>query len=197
MKKRWVLAATLVGASIGLVGLTTWVGSGDARIPILLVPFVSIYQALNPEKVATVGDSLDQDSGGFTQAVSERFGVRELDRIHAELASEAFRKALEHYNCGEPVPRLRFRMTLFRTSPAYSGARRVECRFSPKFDHGTRDRCLSFGLGYLAGKAFAKVDPDPGAARSSRTTREPRCDCAHRDGQEEWVTFPGPDENLW
>lgn len=195
MKKSWLLIGILVVA-IGFVGMSVWVGSGHARIPLLLVPVRMIYQAI-PEEVGTIGEPLGDDSQAEDQPVSERFSAKELQTMFDLLNSDSFQSSFTNYNCGEPVPRFRFQVVLFRQSRAHAGARRVECRYSPAISPVGRSRCLMFGLSYLLDKAFAKIDPDPGATGLDRTIREPHCDCSKRDGTEEWVTWPGPDEKLW
>jgi hypothetical protein len=195
MRKPWFLLAVIVAVIAG-AGMTVWVGSGDARIPLLLVPVRMLYQAI-PEQVAAVGDSLGADSQAFTQPVSERFGTQELHKLWEVLNSDSFQSGLTNYNCGDPVPKFTFQVVLFRASRAHAGARRVEWRYSPGIDFAGRGRLLCFGLGYLVEKAFAKIDPDPGSTGLGRTTREPHGDCSKRDGKEEWVKWPGPDEKLW
>jgi hypothetical protein len=195
MKKSWLLIVVFV-VVIGVVGMTVWVGSGNTRIPLLLVPVRMIYQAI-PEKVATIGEPLREDSQASTHAVSERFGTQELHKLWEVLNSDSFQSPLTNYNCGEPIPKFTFQVTLFRASRAHAGARRVEWRYSPSIDFAGRGRWLDFGLDYLVTKTFAKIDLDPGATGLDRTTREPHGDCSKRDSKEEWVTWPGPDEKLW
>jgi hypothetical protein len=195
MRKPWLLIAVFA-VIVGIVGLTVRVDSGDARIPIILVPIRMIYQAA-PEKVATVGAALGDNSQAFAQPVSERFTAQELRTIYGVLNSETFQSSLTNYNCGDPVPKFTFQVVLFRSSRAHAGTRRVEWRCSPSIDFAGRGRWLNSGLYYLVEKMFAKIDPDPGAAGISRTTREPHGDCSKRDSKDEWVTYPGPDEKLW
>jgi hypothetical protein len=195
MKKSWLLIVVLVIAIV-FVGMSIWVGSGDARIPLLLVPVRMIYQAI-PEEVATIGKPLGDDSQAEDHPVSERFGTKELRTLFDLVNSDSFQRSLAKYNCGDPVPRFTFQVLLYRQSRAHAGARRVECRYSPAINPVGRSRCLDFGLSYLLAKAFGKIDPDPSATGLSRITREPHGDCSKRDGTEEWVTFPGPDEKLW
>jgi len=197
MKKLWIVIAVAVVVVIGIVGMTTWVGSGHVKIPLLFVPVALVNRAMDPEFVATIGESVGEDNQGSAHPVSERFATNELQKLFDVLNSNAFQLPLTNYNCGDPVPRFKFQVTLLRTSHAHAGARRVECIYSPAIDHAGRGRCLSFGLSYLIEKAFAKIDPDPGAATHDRTTREPHCDCSKRDDKVEWVTYPGPDEKLW
>jgi hypothetical protein len=194
-KSRLFIFATVV-AVIGVAGMKAWVGSGDARIPLLLLPVRMLYQAI-PERVATVGQPLGEDSQASTQPVSERFGPQELRKLYDVLNSDSFQSPLTNYNCGDPVPKLSFQVTLYRASRAHAGARRVEWRQSPAIDFAGRGRLLFFGLDYRVTKAFASIDPDPGTTGLGRTIREPHGDCSKRDGKEEWVTWPGPDEKLW
>jgi hypothetical protein len=196
MKKRrkHVVIAIIVSC---VVGMMTWVGSGHARIPILLAPFFALNRTMNPELVASVGEVLGENSHANAHAVSGQFGVPELRKLVDLVNSEAFQRPLTNYNCGDPVPKLKFRATLYRASRAYAGARRVELRHEPALNFAATERCLDSGLSFLVNQAFAQIDPSPGGASSYRTTREPRCDCSKRDENGEWVTFPGPDINLW
>jgi hypothetical protein len=196
MKRSWIIIGA-VALAIVIGGATIWVGSGHARIPLILVPFVALNRALDPEEVATVGEPLGDDTQAYTHPVSEQFGKEELRKAFELLNSDSFQAPLAKYNCGDTVPRFKFQVVLYRTSRAHAGARRVEWRYSPAIDHAGRGRCLSSGLSYLVKKAFAKIDPSPSAASHDRTTREPHCDCSKRDSKEEWVTYPGPDEKLW
>jgi hypothetical protein len=148
------------------------------------------------EEVASIGSCTDENSTAFCSPVSERFKVKELHQLCEFLNSPEFQGPLTKYNCGEP--KLSLQVTLYRTSRAHAGARRVECRFTPEIGVSERERCLYAGLSYLADKAFAKIDPDPaGCGLPDGTIREPHCDCEKRDTKEEWVTYPGPDEKLW
>src|SRR6185436_9610194 len=100
-------------------------------MPLILAPFVMLNRALTPEKVTSIGESLGEDSEASTDSVSERFGTRELRKIFEVLNSDAFQSSLTNYNCGDAVPRFKFQVTLYRTSRAHAGARRVEWRHSP------------------------------------------------------------------
>lgn len=66
---------------------------------------------------------------------------------------------------------------------------------------------MDFGLGYLIDKTVARLDPTKAYTLTyikpwgekftvtvDRRLREPHLDCSKRDTNEEWVTFPGPDE---
>ena len=195
--KKFLIIVAVIVVVIGIVGTTTWVGSGHAKLPLILVPVVWLDQAMNPEEVASIGESLSKDSQASTHSISERFETKELQKVFEVLNSEAFQSPLTNYNCGDPVPPFKFKVTLYRTSRAHAGARRVEWRHSPAIDFAGRGRCLEFGLSYSVDKAFARIDPDPGAAGHDPMIRSPHCDCSKRDGNEEWVTWPGPDEKLW
>ena len=190
----WIIVGVVV--VLVILGTTIWVGSGHARIPLIMVPAVALNRALHPEEVATIGGIPGGDTQASANPVSERFGRDELQKLLDLLNSEAFQSSLTNYNCGDPVPRFKFQVTLYRASRAHAGTRRVECRYSPSIDLAGRGRCLYSRFFYLLEKAYARVDPDPGAANDP-TTREPHCDCSKRDSKQEWVTYPGPDEKLW
>lgn len=130
------------------------------------------------------------DSSGTVREISDRFGHDELNRLYQLLNSKVFQSKLTNYNCGDPVPRLDFSVSL-RAAGNYA-TRAVEIYHSPGLSPGGRTRCLLFGMGYLLDKAVTSLDPNP----KQETAREPHCDCAKRDGKEEWVSFPGPDEIL-
>lgn len=165
------------------------VGSGDVQMPVPLIPFYLLYQGLNNDEVATIGPAPGNDSQGEAHPVSERFGTNELRQIYERLTSEQVQAALTNFSCGDPVPHLKFRMTLYKTSSARAGARRVEVFCSPGFSPSVgRLRCLMFGLSHLENQAFAEIDPAGGYVG-----RKPHCDCDKRDSGQEWVTFPGPD----
>ena len=176
--------------ALAVAGLTPGcVGSGDVRIPVPLIPVYLLYQGLNNDEVGTVGPELGNDSEGQSHPVSERFGTNELRQLCERFNSEQFQAALTNFNCGDPVPHLKFRLTLFKASRARAGERRVEVYSSPGFSPSdVRLRCLMFGLSHLEDKAFAEIDPEGGYVG-----RKPHCDCDKRDSGGEWVTFPGPD----
>ena len=167
-------------------------------MPLLLVPFVALNRFLDPELVATIGEEdFGSNRQGFAHPVSDAFGSKELRQLYDHMNSDSFQSSLTNYNCGDPVPKFIFQVALMRTTRAHAGARRVEVDFSPPIDHAGRGRCLSSGLSYLKDKVFAKIDPIHSKSEYYSTTREPHCDCSKRDGKEEWVTHPGPDEKLW
>jgi hypothetical protein len=179
---------TLVVAVLTIV-VAGCVGSGDVQMPIPLIPVYLLYQGLNNDVVGTIGPALSNNSQGEAHPVSERFGTNELHQVYERLSSEQFQGALTNFSCGDPVPPLKFRMTLYKDSKAKAGARRVEVFCSPGFSPSAgRLRCLMFGLSYLEDKAFAEIDPAGGFVG-----RKPHCDCDKRDSEGEWVTFPGPD----
>jgi hypothetical protein len=130
------------------------------------------------------------DSSGTVREISEKFGPKELKELYDLLNSSQFQAPLTNYNCGEPVPKLNFAVRL--RHKGYATTRAVEISHSPGLSPGGRSRCLLFGVDYLLDKAVASLDADP----QMETTREPHCDCSKRDGKEEWVDFPGPEEVL-
>ena len=192
----WLLIGGAGLVTVLVVGLTVWVGSGHARMPLLLVPLVALNQTFSSEVVATIGEEdFGANGQAFSYPVSDAFGSTELRQLFDKLNSDSFQLPLTNYNCGDPVPKFKFQVALMRRSR--TGSRRVQVDFSPSIDHAGRGRCLSSGLGYLRDKVFARIDPIHSKSEFSSTTREPHCDCSKRDGKEEWVTHPGPDEKLW
>jgi len=158
------------------------------------------------DQLANFGTPIETGGEGRAAPVSDEFGVDDARELQVRLSSAAFRKALEKYNCGDPIPEFRFYVTLHRATDW--GSRRVDIDYAPAVDSAGRQRCLSFGLSYLLGKAVAEIDPiktfsktyrkptgETFEARTDRTTREPHCDCDQRNGGGKWVTFPGPDED--
>lgn len=158
------------------------------------------------DQLANFGTPIETGGEGAALPVSDEFGVDDARELQVRLSSAAFHKALEKYNCGDPVPEFRFYITLYKATPLSS--RRVGVDYVPALDLAGRERCLHFGLDYLLGKAVAEIDPtkvfshtyqkptgEKFEARTDRTTREPHCDCDQRNGGGEWVTFPGPDED--
>jgi len=124
------------------------------------------------------------------RSVSEKFRDNEVRRLYQLLNSAEFQAPLTNYNCGDPVPKLSFSVYLqpkLRTSSRYVGIDHW-----PGQSPSGRSRCILSGIDYLLDKAVSKLDPDP----QEESTREPHCDCSNRDGKEEWVTHPGPDEIL-
>lgn len=160
------------------------------------------------DQLASFGTPIETGGGGYALPVSDEFGVDDARELQVRLGSVAFHKALEKYNCGDPIPEFRFYVTLHKATDL--GSRRVDADYAPAVDSAGRQRCLSFGLAYLLGKAVAEIDPtkvfshtyqkptgETFEARTDRKTREPHCDCDQRNGGGEWVTFPGPDEDEW
>src|SRR5436309_11843307 len=85
--------AVMIGIVLFIVaGFTIWIGSGDARIPLLLVPVRMVYLALSPEQVASIGSCTDQNSTASCYPVSERFKVKELHRLCDFLNSPEFQR---------------------------------------------------------------------------------------------------------
>src|SRR5215831_15626424 len=116
------------------------------------------------------------DASGTVREISDRFGADELKKLDQLLNSEEFQRPLTNYNCGDPVPKLSFFVSL---RPAgYATTRAVTIYHSPGSSPSGHSRCLMFGVDYLLDKAVAKLDPDP----KDETTREPHCDCSKRDG---------------
>lgn len=81
MKKLWIVIAVVVVVLIGIVGMATWVGSGHARMPLILIPVAMVNRAMNPEEVATIGEPVGEDSQAMAHPVSERFATKELQKF--------------------------------------------------------------------------------------------------------------------
>jgi Tol biopolymer transport system component len=123
--------------------------------------------------------------------ISDQFGPAEVKKLQDLLNSPQFQSPLAKYSCGDPVPQLTFSVSLRRAS--YATTRAVNISYTPGFSPSVNsNRCLMFAVDYLLDKAVAGLDPDP----KEETTREPHCDCSKRNGNSEWVDFPGPDEIL-
>ena len=109
-KSRFGLWLLICGASLVtvlVVGLTVWVGSGHARMPLLLVRLGALNQAFNSEVVATIGEEEFGANGqGFAHPVSDAFGSRELRQLFDQLNSDSFQSPLTNYNCGDPDEKL-------------------------------------------------------------------------------------------
>jgi hypothetical protein len=153
------------GLTVGFVlavlgGLICSGCSSTGDVPVLAaVPFVIITEATHREWVETIGKHPGNDSAGFTQPVSERFGPKELRQLYERLSSPSFQASLRDYNCGDPVPRFTFSLTLYKASKALAGARRVGVVYSPALAPDGRTRGLLSGLGQVVDKAFADIDP--------------------------------------
>lgn len=123
--------------------------------------------------------------------ISDQFGPAEVKKLQDLLNTPQFQAPLVKYSCGDPVPQLTFSVSLRRAG--YATTRAVDISYTPGFSPSDNSkRCLMFAVDYLLDKAVAGLDPDP----KEETTREPHCDCSKRNGNSEWVEFPGPDEIL-
>ncbi len=143
--------------------------------------------ATNSNPLSGDGESLGEDradASGTVREISDKFGHDELQKLYPLLNSAEFQSRLTNYNCGDPVPKLMFSVSL-RPS-GFATTRAVEVYHSPGLSPSGHTRCLMFGVNYLLDKAVAKLDPEP----KQEDTREPHCDCSKRDSNEEWVTFP-------
>ena len=152
---------------------------------------ICILLALVSTCSSTQGQSLGgeppPDSEGTVRTISEKFGKEQLKKLYSQLNSIEFQSALTNYNCGNPVPKFKFYVSL--QPQARFSTRSVMIDHWPGQSPSGHSRCLLFGIGYLLDVAVAKLDPDP----QNETTRDPKCDCSKRDGGEEWVTHPGLD----
>ena len=125
---------------------------------------------------------------GTVREISDKFGQSEVKKLQDLLNTPQFQAPLTNYSCGEPVPKLTFSVSL--RPKGYATTRAVNISYTPGFSPSDNPkRCLMFAVDYLLDIAVAGLDPDP----KDETTREPHCDCSKRDGQTEWVEFPGPD----
>ena len=187
--------------------------SSDKVVPLPLVPAAlawdGIYAATHGKKVlAVAGEQLatEQRYSGW-YGVSDSFGTNDLRQLHERLNSTSFQAAFTNYTCGDPAARFTFNLTLYKVRPAKGHPLYVEWWYSPYLDPFGPDRCLSCGVHYLVTKAFAEIPAARRPDSSQRIVREPHCDCSKRPppgsrfvmevGQDDWVTYPGPDERLW
>jgi WD40 repeat protein len=153
--------------------------------------FCAVFMGLFLASAGRAQSTADDVEQATVREISEKFGQAELLKLQKLLNSPEFQAPLTNYNCGDPVPKLKITVSLRPKS--YATTRAVEISSSPGFSPSVpRKRCVMFGLDYLLDKAVAGLDPDP----QQEDTREPHCDCSKRDGNEEWVTFPGPTEIL-
>ena len=183
---RWIVGIGIAAALYW--GCTTWVGSGDVGLPVILVPVAYVYSLWNHigENGGSIGEPLV--GSGSSHSVSDRFGKPELQRLYARLTSDAFQATLTNYNCGDPVPRFQYAVTLMRQRPA--SARRVEVTYAPSLAPAGRMRCLMFRVGEMIDKAVSEIDPAPTMPQDNEYVMQ--CDCSKRDGTEEWVTWVPP-----
>jgi hypothetical protein len=141
---------------------------------------------------------------GTVRNVSAKFTSRDLERLHERLNSTEFQRQLTRYNCGDPVPKVEFTVSLWE--PGEYQERHVLVQPRPMFEAGGRERCLSFGLGYLLDLEVKRFDtgppidyhyrnPETGKdfgpeAYALPVPREPVCDCSKRDSRTEWLSWP-------
>lgn len=142
--------------------------------------------------------------GGTVRSISATFGAADLHALYTRLNSAAFQSQLVRFSCGEAVPVLAFTVSIWERAEYQE--RHILIQSRPTFDAGGRERCLSFGLGYLLDLEVQRIDrgepinyhyrnPMTGkelAPEPLAVPRAPACDCSKRDGKEEWVTWPDP-----
>ncbi len=144
--------------------------------------------ALGREWSYKIGDA-DPDRGqGTVRPISTSFSPKEADALYKILNSEEFQSRLKKYAGDEPVPPLKFTVSIFEARPR--STRRILIQERPPLSPSGRQRGMMFGLGYQIDVEFAKLDPTKG-----RVGREPRCDFSLRDSNEEWVFFDAPKPN--
>jgi hypothetical protein len=185
------------------------VGPGDMQVPIPLLPVALATQSYYMDReVVRVGPEMDtSNTDAYVYGVSDHFGTNDLRRLYDIVTSDTFQSALTNYACGDPVPRFRFSLTLYRRPGEKTNALSVTWRYSPRL--AIRDRGVDCGLHYLVKKAFGSIEAARREDSFDRVVRAPHVDCSKRPaegqpvhsftagGAEDWVTYPGPDEMLW
>ncbi len=141
---------------------------------------------------------------GTTRSISAKFSAADLQVLYGHLNSPEFQRRLGAYMCGDPPPRIAFTVSIFE--PAEYQERHVLIQPRPEPSPSGRERCLDFGLGYEIDREIEAIDHgepinyhyhDPHTGKELPSTvykrqplRQPTCNCAKKDSQEEWVTFP-------
>jgi hypothetical protein len=159
------------------------------------------------DRTVAFGTYDEMHGGGYTHPVSKKFGKAETEQLFHSLNSPAFHRELARFNCGDPIPNYRFAVAL-HPQGRYS-ERLVDYTSDPDIGTAGRDRCLSAGMFYLWSDSVGKLDRGepinyhyhhpsgreftPEEYKMPRIG-EPICDCAKRDGKDEWVTYPATRE---
>ena len=157
------------------------------------------------ERAVTVGDRGGVLGGGFNMSVSREFTRDSLQTLYARAISEDTQTALADFTCGDPVPPMRYEMTL--QPEGRSNERLVEVGFAPDLYPSNREpvdkyRCLTSGLSYVFEELLAEIDTGPpidygyvnpstgqplGPLPLRSENRKPICRCDLRDSGREWV----------
>jgi hypothetical protein len=134
----------------------------------------------------TLGKLDDSNPGIQGADVSIGFTTNHLRRFLDCLNSQDFHDELTNYNCGVPIPSLRFSVTLQPpTFDSPSNTLHVVWNYTPHFYTFGTNRGLHAGLFYSAEKALATVDPGPHRFVLYR----PIFDCSKREATELWVKY--------
>ena len=163
---------------------------GHGYVPIVGLPVLIPYaiadsvrggsdKQANPDRPITLGDSSEGGSRPAGAYVSDQFGERELAQLLAYLNSVEFHSALTNFNCGYPIPRFNFQVTL------HTNLREVTWKYFPDIHPAGTNQGLQAGITYLSVVGLAKFDPDPVDLRHPL----PVCDCSKRESGLPWVTY--------
>jgi hypothetical protein len=173
-----------------------------AALSVLLLAACRVEDAAYTTPSASIG--APQSGNASTASISASFSRRELQALYAMLSSAAFQQRLSDYTCGDPVPHFEFALSIFE--PAKYQERHLRISTNQDLDPAGRSRCLIFGLDHEIGVALAAIDKAPLIDEGYHdpltgkrlpppdrfVSRKPACDCAKRDGKEEWVLWPDP-----
>jgi hypothetical protein len=177
-------------------------------ISLVILAEYGVYKVFWSERTVAVAGERPKEREpvcGGHYGVSDRFSRDELRQLYERLNSDSFQAPLT--NCGDPVKRFTFSVVLFKNRERYNKSLSVGWAYSPALNPLGRDRCLYRGVQYLVAKAFASIEEARTTNSQFRVVREPHCDCSRRaapgvvimpyDSISEWVTYPGPEEELW
>ena len=168
-------------------------------IPVLL--FVSLSGCHRSEPSVTVGDRGGVQGGGFTMSISREFTRDSLNALYAQAINEDTQLALADFTCGDPVPQVRYELTL--KPEGEWNERLVSVGYAPDLDSSFKDRCLTRGISYVFEEMLAEIDTGPpidyGYVNPSTgkplgpyekgENRKPICRCDLRDSGREWVAY--------
>ncbi len=160
-------------------------------------------QAVPGEWSFSIGDERPESGGGEVQNISEIFSPEDATKLYDVLNSEEFLSRLKKYAGDEPVPKIRFSVSIFERGPYQE--RTVQILQRPMLSPGGHQRGLFFGLAYQVEIEVMKLDrgepinyhyknPLTGEElppHKRELPREPRCDFSLRDSGKEWVFFDG------
>ena len=157
------------------------------------------------ERAVTVGDRGGVLGGGFNVSVSREFTRDSLKELYARASSEDTQTALADFTCGDPVPPMRYELTL--QPEGRSNERLVEVGYAPDLDPPPhvlvdKNRCLTSGISWVFNELIAEIDTGPpidygyvnpstgkplGALPLRSENSKPICRCDLRYSGREWV----------